>query len=145
MDKPTNIKRTPVPVIQPKPVPEPPTTEVALLTEILIELKKMAKSQGRNSSLSDSRWLNTDQAAAWCGDLSVDYFRRLVKRYSIPRHGARKLFDKFQLNDWVLDSRCFLNDNSPSLRRRGASMAAIQNVLLAAIKDSLRDLTDSTE
>lgn len=116
-----------------------------LLAEILAELRKLTKSQSRNSGLSELRWFSTAQAAEWYGDTSPDRFRKLAKQYNIPRHGhARNIYDKFELDEWILNPRCFLDTNSPFLRRgrRGTSMAAIQNIVWAAVKDSLRDFDE---
>ena len=145
MDKPLNIVRTPVPVVEPEK-PNPLATLEALLTELLAETKKIPKSKGENSGISELRWLSTAQAAEWYGDTTPATFRKLAKQYNIPRHGhARKIYDKFELDEWVLDHRCFLNNNSPSLRRgrRGASMQAIENIVWAAVKDSFRDFRES--
>jgi hypothetical protein len=144
-----------VPATESKPEkPKSYTIEQTRLTEILIEMKKLsagisklAKSKNRNSGLSELQWFSTAQAAEWCGACSEERFRKLAKQYNIPRHGARKLFDRFELNEWILNPRCFLNNDSPSLRRgrRSASMEAIENIVWGAVRDSLRSLHERFE
>jgi hypothetical protein len=144
-DKIFNIIRTPLPQSQPEQ-PDPLTRIEGLLTELLTETKKMANKKGRDSGGFESQWLSTAKAAEYCGDYSPETFRKLVKRYNIPKHGhTRKVFDRNELDEWMKAPRYFLNTNSPSRGRgrRNDAMAAIQNLFWAMVKDPLRDLYES--
>ncbi len=93
------------------------TGEKALLTVILAELKRIAKSQ-RNP-----QWLSTASAAARC-DYSEDTFREYAKEYQILRHGPKlNRYDREEIDQWMKDPSCFLH-NTKLAGKSGASYKA---------------------
>lgn len=67
------------------------------------------------------RWLNTRQAAEYCG-YNVSHFRRLVREYNVRRYGPGKnRFDRLELDEWMRDPEYFLPSklHLPNRRRFG--------------------------
>ena len=137
--EPISIIRTPVPVTESKPGKANPLAAVeALLAEILAELKRKTKSQGRNSSSSESQWLKTANAAARC-DYSEATFQDYAREYEFPRHGPKlNRYDREEIDQWMKDPSCFLN-NPKSAVKSGASYKPkkvdhLMNFILSGIR-----------
>lgn len=67
------------------------------------------------------RWMTSAQAADYCGIGDKGYFLKLAKVYHLPRYGhSNRVFDRFDLDQWMQDPRCFLPDYQALPRRRKA-------------------------
>lgn len=108
---------------------------VALLGEVLRELKGMNSKNGRNTNI-DSPWLSLSHAARYC-DYSPEHFRDLVKEFEIPTHGPQdNRFNRFELDRWLEEPKCFKSNNARVVRRRTGEFK---------IKDIMWDFADSED
>jgi hypothetical protein len=58
---------------------------------------------------SQPRWLNSKQAAAYCGYESYNHFRELTREYKVPRHGPNEnRFDRLELDEWMQNPQIFI-------------------------------------
>lgn len=110
-----------------------------LLTELLTETKKMAKSKSRNSGVFEPRWLKTVNAAAWC-DYPVDTFRELAKEFQIPRHGPKlNRYDKEEIDQWMKDPLCFRNNTKPMVKSGASYKPKMVRHLTSYISSGIRN------
>jgi hypothetical protein len=66
----------------------------------------------------DQRWMNTRQAAMYCGYESADHFRQLANEKRVPRHGpGNNRYDRFELDEWMMNPRCFVVDQRTAVAR----------------------------
>ncbi len=77
------------------------------------------------------RWMTSAQAAVYCGIGDKGYFLKLAKVYHLPRYGhSRRMFDRIDLDTWMIDPKCFLPDYQAHARRRKAgSFTPIHNLI----------------
>jgi hypothetical protein len=76
------------------------------------------------------RWMNSEQAADYCGVNDRKYFLKLAKAFNLPRYGhSRRMFDRFDLDRWMVDKKSFLPQNPTMARRRPGGFVPIHNVL----------------
>ena len=68
--------------------------------------------------MMETRWLTSSQAAEYCG-YSVKSFRKMVKKYQVPRYGPkRNRYDRWDLDTWMQDPNVFLRKSYVSPWRR---------------------------
>jgi hypothetical protein len=105
---------------------------VALLTELLVEFKRLGHSTANKLKDVDTPWLTTKEAAVYCR-YDCDVFRKLVREYNIPKHGkSGNRYHRHELDEWIRDKRCFHAPSGRPRRRKVDPMSAIEDLLLWA-------------
>ena len=70
----------------------------------------------------EHRWFNAKQAAEYCGYNSPSHFRKLAQDHDVPRYGPHEnRYDKYELDDWMANPRCFTNRKTDTFGSRSCS------------------------
>lgn len=76
------------------------------------------------------RWMTSEQAADYCGIGDRGYFLKLAKVYHLPRYGhSNRMFNRIDLDAWMVDPRYFLPDQAHRARRKAGSFTPIRSFI----------------
>lgn len=76
------------------------------------------------------RWMTSAQAADYCGIGEKSYFLKLAKVYHLPRYGhSNRMFNRLDLDAWMVDPKCFIPDYHPRARRKAGSFTPIRKMI----------------